>query len=177
MLPQANVTYYLYISYYILISRDLRLVIGIEPFSLLPTELLQSASSFILARIIICQVLYVMELRQDLEKGKATFTAVSEFLLTHPVLSFGVRDVAHSRLRHTEVLTAEEESESLTTGAHLIIYVHVKKIESNIQMCSSIDSVTQLYCCMCVCVLSEGIQGPTESKSGIQIKLYCVHTK
>ncbi|XP_044048819.1 enhancer of mRNA-decapping protein 4 isoform X1 [Siniperca chuatsi] len=84
------------------------------------------------------KVLYVMELRQDLEKGKATFTAVSEFLLTHPVLSFGVREVAYSRLRHTEVLPAEEESESLTT---------------------------------------EGTQGPTESKSGIQIKLYCVHTK
>ncbi|XP_041651438.1 enhancer of mRNA-decapping protein 4 isoform X2 [Cheilinus undulatus] len=84
------------------------------------------------------KVLYVMELRQDLEKGKATFTAVSEFLLTHPVLSFGVRDVTQSRLRHTEVLPAEEDSESLTT---------------------------------------EGTQGPTESKSGIQIKLYCVHTK
>lgn len=84
------------------------------------------------------KVLYVMELRQDLDKGKASFTAVSEFLLTHPVLSFGVRDVTHSRLRHTEVLPAEEESESMTT---------------------------------------EGTQGPTESKSGIQIKLYCVHTK
>lgn len=57
-----------------------------------------------------------MELQQDMEKGKASFTAVSEFLLTHPVLSFGVRDVTHSRLRHTEVLPAEEESESLTTG-------------------------------------------------------------
>ncbi|XP_040893401.1 enhancer of mRNA-decapping protein 4 isoform X1 [Toxotes jaculatrix] len=84
------------------------------------------------------KVLYVMELRQDLEKGKASFTAVSEFLLTHPVLSFGVRDVTHSRLRHTEVLPAEEESESMST---------------------------------------EGTQGPTESQSGIQIKLYCVHTK
>lgn len=84
------------------------------------------------------KVLYVMELQQDMEKGKASFTAVSEFLLTHPVLSFGVRDVTHSRLRHTEVLPAEEESESLTT---------------------------------------EGTQGPTESKSGIEIKLYCVHTK
>ncbi|XP_041852638.1 enhancer of mRNA-decapping protein 4 isoform X3 [Melanotaenia boesemani] len=84
------------------------------------------------------KVLYVMELHQDLVKGKATFTAVSEFLLTHPVLSFGVRDVTHSRLRHTEVLPAEEESESMTT---------------------------------------ESTQGPTESKSGIQIKLYCVHTK
>ncbi|MEQ2209908.1 enhancer of mRNA decapping 4, partial [Xenoophorus captivus] len=61
------------------------------------------------------KVLYVMELRQDLGKGKASFTAVSEFLLTHPVLSFGVRDVTHSRLRHTEVLTAEEESESMST--------------------------------------------------------------
>lgn len=66
--------------------------------------------------IVLVQVLYVMELRQDLDKGKATFTAVSEFLLTHPVLSFGVRDVAYSRLRHTEVLPAEEESENLTTG-------------------------------------------------------------
>ncbi|XP_017297168.1 enhancer of mRNA-decapping protein 4 [Kryptolebias marmoratus] len=84
------------------------------------------------------KVLYVMELRQDLEKGKASFTAVSEFLLTHPVLSFGVRDVTLSRLRHTEVLPAEEESESLS---------------------------------------AEGAQGPAESKSGIQIQLYCVHTK
>ncbi|XP_071380280.1 enhancer of mRNA-decapping protein 4 [Centroberyx affinis] len=84
------------------------------------------------------KVLYVMELRQDQEKGKANFTAVSEFLLTHPVLSFGVQEVTHSRLRHTEVLPAEEESESMTT---------------------------------------EGSQGPMESKSGIQIKLYCVHTK
>lgn len=66
---------------------------------------------------IVLQVLYVMELRQDLEKGKASFTAVSEFLLTHPVLSFGVRDVTHTRLRHTEVLPAEEESESLSAGA------------------------------------------------------------
>ncbi|XP_035982499.1 enhancer of mRNA-decapping protein 4 [Fundulus heteroclitus] len=84
------------------------------------------------------KVLYVMELQQDLDNGKARFTAVSEFLLTHPVLSFGVRDVTQCRLRHTEVLTAEEESESMST---------------------------------------EGTQGPAESKSGIQIKLYCVHTK
>uniref|UniRef100_A0AAQ5X3L1 Enhancer of mRNA-decapping protein 4 n=1 Tax=Amphiprion ocellaris TaxID=80972 RepID=A0AAQ5X3L1_AMPOC len=68
------------------------------------------------------KVLYVMELRQDLEKGKASFTAVSEFLLTHPVLSFGVRDVSHSRLRHTEVLPAEEESESMTTGAYIHLH-------------------------------------------------------
>uniref|UniRef100_A0A671PET9 Enhancer of mRNA-decapping protein 4-like n=1 Tax=Sinocyclocheilus anshuiensis TaxID=1608454 RepID=A0A671PET9_9TELE len=83
-------------------------------------------------------VLYVMELLQDQEKGCASFTAVSEFLLTHPVLSFGVQDVARARLRHTEVLPPDEESESMTT---------------------------------------EGNQGPSESKSGIQIKLYCVHTK
>uniref|UniRef100_A0A8C8HBS2 Enhancer of mRNA-decapping protein 4 n=1 Tax=Oncorhynchus tshawytscha TaxID=74940 RepID=A0A8C8HBS2_ONCTS len=84
------------------------------------------------------KVLYVMELLQDQEKGHASFTAVSEFLLTHPVLSFGVQDVSHSRLRHTEVLPPDEESESMT---------------------------------------AEGIQGPMESRAGIQIKLYCVHTK
>ncbi|KTG43020.1 hypothetical protein cypCar_00004960 [Cyprinus carpio] len=84
------------------------------------------------------KVLYVMELLQDQEQGRASFTAVSEFLLTHPVLSFGIQDVARARLRHTEVLPPDEESESMTT---------------------------------------EGNQGPSESKSGIQIKLYCVHTK
>ncbi|XP_059190362.1 enhancer of mRNA-decapping protein 4 isoform X2 [Centropristis striata] len=99
---------------------------------------LDLSSEYLILTDVQRKVLYVMELRQDLEKGKASFTAVSEFLLTHPVLSFGVRDVAHSRLRHTEVLPAEEETESMTT---------------------------------------EGSQGPTESKSGIQIKLYCVHTK
>uniref|UniRef100_A0A8C2WN08 Enhancer of mRNA-decapping protein 4 n=1 Tax=Cyclopterus lumpus TaxID=8103 RepID=A0A8C2WN08_CYCLU len=98
---------------------------------------LDLASEFLVLTDVQRKVLYVMELRQDLDKGKASFTAVSEFLLTHPVLSFGVRDVAHCRLRHTEVLPAEEESEIMTT---------------------------------------EGTQGPTESKSGIQIKLYCVHT-
>ncbi|XP_041964640.1 enhancer of mRNA-decapping protein 4 isoform X1 [Alosa sapidissima] len=84
------------------------------------------------------KVIYVMELHQDQEKGRASFTAVSEFLLTHPVLSFGVQEVTRSRLRHTEVLPPDEESESMTT---------------------------------------EGSQGPMESKSGIKIKLYCVHTK
>ncbi|XP_014852411.1 PREDICTED: enhancer of mRNA-decapping protein 4 isoform X1 [Poecilia mexicana] len=99
---------------------------------------LDLAAEYLILTDVQRKVLYVMELRQDLEKGKASFTAVSEFLLTHPVLSFGVRDVTHSRLRHTEVLPAEEESESMST---------------------------------------EGTQGPAESKSGIQIKLYCVHTK
>uniref|UniRef100_W5LMT0 Enhancer of mRNA-decapping protein 4 n=1 Tax=Astyanax mexicanus TaxID=7994 RepID=W5LMT0_ASTMX len=80
------------------------------------------------------KVLYVMELLQDQDKGRASFTAVSEFLLTHPVLSFGVQDVSRARLRHTEVLPPDEESESMT---------------------------------------AEGSQGPLESKSGIQIKLYC----
>ncbi|XP_076848019.1 enhancer of mRNA-decapping protein 4 isoform X3 [Brachyhypopomus gauderio] len=84
------------------------------------------------------KVLYVMELFQDQDKGRASFTAVSEFLLTHPVLSFGVQDVSHARLCHTEVLPPDEESESMT---------------------------------------AEGSHGPLESKSGIQIKLYCVHTK
>ncbi|CAB1313850.1 unnamed protein product [Coregonus sp. 'balchen'] len=84
------------------------------------------------------KVLYVMELLQDQEKGHASFTAVSEFLLTHPVLSFGVQDVSRSRLRHTEVLLPDEESENMT---------------------------------------AEGNQGPMESRAGIQIKLYCVHTK
>uniref|UniRef100_A0A8D3DLP9 Enhancer of mRNA-decapping protein 4 n=1 Tax=Scophthalmus maximus TaxID=52904 RepID=A0A8D3DLP9_SCOMX len=95
---------------------------------------LDLAAEYLILTDVQRKVLYVMELGQDLDRGKASFTAVSEFLLTHPVLSFGVRDVTQCRLQHTEVLPAEEESESMTT---------------------------------------EGTQGPTESKSGIQIKLYC----
>lgn len=30
---------------------------------------------------------------------------------------------------------------------------------------------------VCFLLFTEGSQGPLESKSGIQIKLYCVHTK
>uniref|UniRef100_A0A8C5X6B1 Enhancer of mRNA-decapping protein 4 n=1 Tax=Malurus cyaneus samueli TaxID=2593467 RepID=A0A8C5X6B1_9PASS len=39
------------------------------------------------------KVLYVMELMQNQEEGKAYFSSISEFLLTHPVLSFGIQAV------------------------------------------------------------------------------------
>ena len=62
------------------------------------------------------QVLYVMELLQNQEEGRACFSSISEFLLTHPVLSFGIQVVSRCRLRHTEVLPAEEENDSLGAG-------------------------------------------------------------
>ncbi|XP_061450047.1 enhancer of mRNA-decapping protein 4 isoform X2 [Rhineura floridana] len=62
------------------------------------------------------KVLYVMELVQNQEEGKAYFSSISEFLLTHPVLSFGIQVVSRCRLRHTEVLPAEEETDGLSTG-------------------------------------------------------------
>uniref|UniRef100_A0A9J8ADQ9 Enhancer of mRNA-decapping protein 4 n=1 Tax=Cyprinus carpio carpio TaxID=630221 RepID=A0A9J8ADQ9_CYPCA len=109
-----------------------------DPFnsSVLPSlkASLDLSAEFLILSDVQRKVLYVMELLQDQEKGCASFTAISEFLLTHPVLSFGIQDVARARLRHTEVLPPDEESESMTT---------------------------------------EGNQGPSESKSGIQIKLYC----
>ncbi|XP_074865356.1 enhancer of mRNA-decapping protein 4 isoform X2 [Carettochelys insculpta] len=61
------------------------------------------------------KVLYVMELMQNQEEGRAYFSSISEFLLTHPVLSFGIQVVSRCRLRHTEVLPAEEDSDSLST--------------------------------------------------------------
>uniref|UniRef100_H3BA96 Enhancer of mRNA-decapping protein 4 n=1 Tax=Latimeria chalumnae TaxID=7897 RepID=H3BA96_LATCH len=86
------------------------------------------------------KVLYVMELLQSQEEGRACFTSISEFLLTHPVLSFGIQDVSRCRLRHTEVLPAEEENDSMNA-------------------------------------VPEGNQGPVELAAGVQIKLFCVHTK
>ncbi|XP_048211253.1 enhancer of mRNA-decapping protein 4 isoform X2 [Perognathus longimembris pacificus] len=59
------------------------------------------------------KVLYVMELLQNQEEGRACFSSISEFLLTHPVLSFGIQVVSRCRLRHTEVLPAEEENDNL----------------------------------------------------------------
>ncbi|XP_059507615.1 enhancer of mRNA-decapping protein 4 isoform X2 [Stegostoma tigrinum] len=59
------------------------------------------------------KVLYVMELHQNQDEGKAHFVSISEFLLTHPVLSFGIQDVSRCRPRHTEVLSAEEDSDTL----------------------------------------------------------------
>nr|XP_017499802.2 enhancer of mRNA-decapping protein 4 isoform X2 [Manis javanica] len=65
------------------------------------------------------KVLYVMELVQNQEEGRACFSSISEFLLTHPVLSFGIQVVSRCRLRHTEVLPAEEENDSLgADGTH-----------------------------------------------------------
>ncbi|XP_069459940.1 enhancer of mRNA-decapping protein 4 isoform X2 [Ambystoma mexicanum] len=61
------------------------------------------------------KVLYVMELLQNQDEGQAAFTSISEFLLTHPVLSFGIQDVSRCRLRHTEVLPADEEGDTLNT--------------------------------------------------------------
>ncbi|XP_048461647.1 enhancer of mRNA-decapping protein 4 isoform X2 [Rhincodon typus] len=59
------------------------------------------------------KVLYVMELHQNQDEGKAHFVSISEFLLTHPVLSFGIQDVSRCRPRHIEALSAEEDSDTL----------------------------------------------------------------
>uniref|UniRef100_A0A8C2JIC7 Enhancer of mRNA-decapping protein 4 n=1 Tax=Cyprinus carpio TaxID=7962 RepID=A0A8C2JIC7_CYPCA len=86
-----------------------------DPFnsSVLPSlkASLDLSAEFLILSDVQRKVLYVMELLQDQEKGCASFTAISEFLLTHPVLSFGIQDVARARLRHTEVLPPDEESE------------------------------------------------------------------
>ncbi|XP_053305522.1 enhancer of mRNA-decapping protein 4 isoform X2 [Spea bombifrons] len=71
---------------------------------------LDLSSEFLILTDVQRKVLYVMELLQNQDDGKASFTSISEFLLTHPVLSFGIQDVSRCRLRHTEVLPSEEET-------------------------------------------------------------------
>uniref|UniRef100_A0A8C9VIA6 Enhancer of mRNA-decapping protein 4 n=1 Tax=Scleropages formosus TaxID=113540 RepID=A0A8C9VIA6_SCLFO len=89
--------------------------------SVMPTlkASLDLSAEFLILSDVQRKVLYVMELVQDQEKGMAAFTAISEFLLTHPVLSFGIQDVSRGRMRHTEVLPPDEESESTTNGGSL----------------------------------------------------------
>uniref|UniRef100_A0A4W3KH63 Enhancer of mRNA-decapping protein 4 n=1 Tax=Callorhinchus milii TaxID=7868 RepID=A0A4W3KH63_CALMI len=85
------------------------------------------------------KVLYVMVLHQSQEDGRAQFVSISEFLLTHPVLSFGIQDVSRCRPRHTEVLP-EEENDSLNSEGipcpaessvvHIKLYcVHTKALQ------------------------------------------------
>ncbi|XP_043937990.1 enhancer of mRNA-decapping protein 4 [Protopterus annectens] len=99
---------------------------------------LDLSASYLILSDVQRKVLYVMEVLQNQDQGRAYFSSISEFLLTHPVLSFGIQDVSRCRLRHTEVLSAEEETENSNT---------------------------------------EGVQCAVESTSGVQIKLFCVHTK
>ncbi|OCT82169.1 enhancer of mRNA-decapping protein 4-like isoform X2 [Xenopus laevis] len=74
---------------------------------------LDLSAEFLILTDVQRKVLYVMELKQNQDEGKATFISISEFLLTHPVLSFGIQDVNHCRLRNTEVLPSEEDNNSI----------------------------------------------------------------
>ncbi|KAM3919735.1 enhancer of mRNA-decapping protein 4 isoform 2-T2 [Leptodactylus fuscus] len=75
---------------------------------------LDLSAEFLILTDVHRKVLYVMELHQDQENGKASFTSISEFLLTHPVLSFGIQDVSRCRIQHTEVLPSEVESDGVS---------------------------------------------------------------
>uniref|UniRef100_A0A8C9VWD7 Enhancer of mRNA-decapping protein 4 n=1 Tax=Scleropages formosus TaxID=113540 RepID=A0A8C9VWD7_SCLFO len=108
--------------------------------SVMPTlkASLDLSAEFLILSDVQRKVLYVMELVQDQEKGMAAFTAISEFLLTHPVLSFGIQDVSRGRMRHTEVLPPDEESESTTNGGHHCHGALEAKADQTIQI--------KLYC-------------------------------
>uniref|UniRef100_A0A672SDE2 Enhancer of mRNA-decapping protein 4 n=1 Tax=Sinocyclocheilus grahami TaxID=75366 RepID=A0A672SDE2_SINGR len=119
-----------------------------DPFnsSVLPSlkASLDLSAEFLILSDVQRKVLYVMELLQDQEKGCASFTAVSEFLLTHPVLSFGVQDVARARLRHTEVLPPDEESESMTTGQLLSLFSCILCVQMFVVLLGSQNDLTKI---------------------------------
>ncbi|KAM4018271.1 enhancer of mRNA-decapping protein 4 isoform 2-T2 [Anomaloglossus baeobatrachus] len=75
---------------------------------------LDLSAEFLILTDVHRKVLYVIELYQNQENGSAAFTSISEFLLTHPVLSFGIQDVSRCRLRHTEVLPSEVEGDNVS---------------------------------------------------------------
>lgn len=113
-----------------------------------------------------------MELLQNQDEGRACFSSISEFLLTHPVLSFGIQVVSRCRLRHTEVLPAEEENDSLGAG-------EVPQAQHYMLVCGKSPGTEQTRGLMVHVVLSESSHGSgaLESAAGVLIKLFCVHTK
>ncbi|KAG8437789.1 hypothetical protein GDO86_008481, partial [Hymenochirus boettgeri] len=74
---------------------------------------LDLSAEFLILTDVQRKVLYVMKLIQNQDHGRALFTSISEFLLTHPVLSFGIQDVLHCRLQHSEVLPSEEDGNNI----------------------------------------------------------------
>ncbi|XP_069596225.1 enhancer of mRNA-decapping protein 4 isoform X2 [Ranitomeya imitator] len=82
---------------------------------------LDLSAEFLILTDVHRKVLYVIELYQNQENGSAAFTSVSEFLLTHPVLSFGIQDVSRCRLQHTEVLPSEVEGDNVSGDESLEI--------------------------------------------------------
>ena len=110
------------------------------------------------------------ELLQNQEEGRACFSSISEFLLTHPVLSFGIQVVTRCRLRHTEVLPAEEENDSLGAGELL----RVGAIRWYVGSAKTQGQGLSFHI-----VLADGNHGAgaMESAAGVLIKLFCVHTK
>ncbi|XP_018414513.1 PREDICTED: enhancer of mRNA-decapping protein 4 [Nanorana parkeri] len=72
---------------------------------------LDLSAEFLILTDVQRKVLYVMELQQNQDEGRAAFTSISEFLLTHPVLSFGIQDVCR-HVRHSEVLPSEAENDN-----------------------------------------------------------------
>ncbi|KAM5138290.1 enhancer of mRNA-decapping protein 4 [Mantella aurantiaca] len=72
---------------------------------------LDLSAEFLILTDVQRKVLYVMELQQNQDDGRAAFTSISEFLLTHPVLSFGIQDVCR-HTRQSEVLPSEVENEN-----------------------------------------------------------------
>ncbi|KAM9301724.1 enhancer of mRNA-decapping protein 4 [Gastrophryne carolinensis] len=74
---------------------------------------LDLSAEFLILTDVQRKVLYVMELKQSQDDGRAAFTSVSEFLLTHPVLSFGIQDVNH-QIRPAEVLSSDVDNENIS---------------------------------------------------------------
>eukprot|EP00057_Strongylocentrotus_purpuratus_P031363 XP_784386.4 PREDICTED: enhancer of mRNA-decapping protein 4 [Strongylocentrotus purpuratus] len=75
---------------------------------------LDLSASFLMATDIRRKVLYVIQLYQEHEEGRAHFSSVTEFLLMQPMLSFAIVDAGRCRTKQTQ--EEAEDGEELQTG-------------------------------------------------------------
>ncbi|XP_041454120.1 enhancer of mRNA-decapping protein 4-like isoform X1 [Lytechinus variegatus] len=75
---------------------------------------LDLSASFLMATDIRRKVLYVIQLYQEHEEGRAHFSSVTEFLLMQPMLSFAIVDAGRCRAKQTQ--EEVEDGEELQPG-------------------------------------------------------------
>ncbi|XP_077982261.1 enhancer of mRNA-decapping protein 4-like [Glandiceps talaboti] len=85
------------------------------------------------------KVLYVLEVFQDIEKGHAHISSISEFLLTQPLLSFAILDASRKKFKHV----GNEEADMEDDAGDLDVS---RSSDKDSYGTSSVGVVIKMYC-------------------------------
>ncbi|XP_070576076.1 enhancer of mRNA-decapping protein 4-like isoform X2 [Ptychodera flava] len=125
----------------------------LSPSHLLPDPCMKAvldlSAGYLVMSDIKRKVLYVLEVFQDVEKGYAHISSISEFLLTLPMLSFAVLDAGRKKFKHL----SDDVDEDADPDVDEDDTADVSRSGEKDELASSTNQI------------------------GVVIKMYCVHTK